>query len=405
MQLVCSSASRAAVCLLVVSCLLQTLASAAGPSSDDALKRRQSTINGLVVRQLPDGKFTGLAIGIVATATGDEDGGKVVIRGTIGDQMRSALDEAEKYVRVNAPKLGNARVEISFAERYSPKDGGSAGTAFAVLLRSLVEGYAIDGTVGITGDIAVNGTVQPIGGVNAKLKGARADGCTICVVPKGNVPAIADQIVLGADKLDLLRTMQVFAATTVDDAVAIARADRDAAHAEAVKLYAQAMQDMAAGPASLRKPEVQAKLRRVLELAPNHVTAQFALDIGVGKGPATLTRYGSVASIFQAAAPFWEVQVRTKGDFTREDLPKATVVEMKRNLALLARTTHPDTENLRRAMNDWIDTVDKLLISNGRRLSAREREAYKKRYDSLIAELRRLDTDEALVEKMMREGY
>ena len=181
------------------------------------LKQRQATIKGMVVRHLDNGKFTGLAVGIVATAGKEIKNGKVTIQGKIGDSMKSALAEAERYVRVQHADLGNADIVISFEERYAPKDGGSAGTAFSVLLRSLTEGFEIDPNTAITGDIAVNGKVMPIGGVTAKLRGVMTDGCTVAVIPADNIPAVGDLLVRGNEMMEILRGLQVFSVTKVDE--------------------------------------------------------------------------------------------------------------------------------------------------------------------------------------------
>jgi hypothetical protein len=372
-------------------------------AESETLKQRQATIKGLVVRHLPDGNMTGMAMGMVATARGDASGGKISIRGEIGPDMKSALDEAERFVRVTHPQLGNADIEVSFEERASPKDGGSAGTAFAVLLRSLAEGYQIDTAVAITGDIAVNGNVQPIGGVTAKIKGASADGCTMAVIPKQNVPAVSDMLVNG-DKLELLRTMQVFAIEKVDDAVALCRKDREEKLAQAITEYKD-VQDAIAKKSlnGLKDPATVTKLKHVLELAPNHVTAQLALDVSQNKGPTTLTRDGSVVSIFGAARPFW-VANNKPGTIRRDDFSHDQAVALKKELSNLQKTTHPDVQGLRKSMVDWIDAVDRLLSFKGP-LNENDKATVAKRRDALNAELKRLDTDQNLVEKMMREGY
>lgn len=376
-------------------------------SSAQELKQRQATIKGLVVRTLEDGNLSGMAIGVVATASGDASGGKISIRGTIGPQMKGALDEAERFVRLKYPELGNAKIELSFVERQSPKDGPSAGTALAVLLNALVEGYQIDPAVGITGDIAVNGEVRPIGGVTAKLKGAKADGCTICVIPKTNVPAVADLLVSidpKYDRIELLRTLQVFSADTVPDAVAVSRADRNAQISEAMKLYAEVQATMEQRSlAGLRDPASVAKLKRVVELAPNHVTGQLALDLAQNKGPTTLTRVGSTVTIFNAAKSFWEVNNKP-GGVTRTDLTKDECKRMKTELTSLQRITHADVQGLRKSMIDWIDAVDRLLSYNGP-ITEKDRAILTKRRDALVTELDRLKTDSKLVERMMREGY
>jgi hypothetical protein len=320
--------------------------------------------------------------------------------------MKSALSEAERYLRVDHADLGNVEIAFSFEERYSPKDGGSAGTAFALLLRSLVEGYEIDPAVAVTGDISVNGKVQPIGGVSAKLRGAMTDGCSIALVPADNTTAVGDLLVRGDQMIEVLRGLQVFSATTVDEASGIVRADRPEKLAKAIKLYGELQQEMTKkGIGAIKTPAAQQKLGSVLDMAPNHVTAKYALDIAMGQGPRTLTRSASVVEIFAAAWPFWEVVTSTKKAIERSDLPAATMRSMKSELAALRRVTHPDVENLRKSMNTWIDTIDTLLSAGDKRITESDVRVVEQRRDALLKELKRLDTDEKLIAKMMREGY
>lgn len=369
----------------------------------EELKSRQATIKGLVVRTIDGGKLSGMAIGIVATASNDTAGGRVSIRGTIGKQMKSALDEAERYVRLKHRNLGNADIELSFEERYSPKDGGSAGTAFAVLLRSLAEGFEIDPLVSITGDIAVNGTVQQIGGTSAKLKGARSDGSTISIIPKPNVTAVGDLLV-AAEKIDVLASQQIFYAETVDDAIAVSRKDRPQKVVDAMRIYAEVQQALQARRlTALRDPAVVVKLKNVMDLAPNHVSAKFAYDIAINKGPATLTRMASLVEVFSAADPFFEA-FAAEGDVTRDRLPIATVRAMQKEMLTLRRLIHPDVEPLRVSLVDWIDAVDRILSAK-KPITRADKEIIEKRRQALVAALKRLDTDEAMISAMRREGY
>lgn len=371
------------------------------------LKNRQATIKGMVVIQMPDGKLSGKAVGIVATAGQAKKGGALGIRGKIGDQMKSALDEAERYVRVANADLCNADISVSFEERYSPKDGGSAGTAFTVLLKSMIEGFAIDPAVAVTGDISVNGKVMPIGGVTAKLLGAIADGCTIAVVPTENVPAVGDLFVRGDQMVEVMRGIQVISASTVEEAIAAVRSDRDAKLIEAIKLFGEVQDDVKKkGIGALRTPAAQQKLAKGVELAPNHVSGKYALDIAKGKGPRTLTRNGSLVEVWAATWPFREVVIAEKGKkITRDALPAATMRAVRNDLVALKRITHPDVEKVRGTLQTWVETIDALLANGDKPISESDARVVTQRRDALVKELKRLDTDEALLAKMMREGY
>jgi hypothetical protein len=391
---------RLFACALIAALSLPAAGRVSG--EDRGLRRQQATIKGLVIRQLDNGKHTGAAIGIVATAQGEARNGKITISGKIGDDMKSALDEAERYVRTQYPKLRGADIQVSFEDRYTPKDGGSAGTAFAVLLRSLTDGFDIDPAVSITGDIAVNGTVQQIGGVAAKLRGSSTDGSTIAIIPKQNTPAVAD-LLIGMDKVDALQQLQVFSVDTVDAAIAVAREDREKRLAQAIDLYREVQAALQTKKiVALRDPKIQATLRQVVELAPNHVSAKYALDVAQNKAPRTLTRVGSLVEVFAAAAPFTEAM--SGGGLTRDKLPKSTVRQVQKDLLAVKRITHPEVENVRKSVVDWIDVVDRLLSATGP-LTPNDVKVIERRQQALQTALKRLNTDEQLVAKMMREGY
>jgi hypothetical protein len=200
--------------------------------------------------------------------------------------------------------------------------------------------------------------------------------------------------------------LQVFSAAKVDDAVALTRADREAKLKQAIELYAGLQKDMK-NVGSLKTPAMQTKLATILDLAPNHISAKFALDIAKGQGPRTLTRNASVIEIFVAANPFWEAvsDKKKKQKITRDELPVSTIKSMKAELNAIKRYTHPDVEGLRKSMLVWIDTIDTILGSGGKEVTERDVRIVEQRRDALVKELKRLNSDEALVAKMMREGY
>jgi len=402
-----TGASRAAWIAAVVVFACASLGTAAWAQS--TVKTRQATINGLVVRELSNGRHVGFAAGIVATAK-DHDGGAVSIRGTIHLSMVEALNEAARYVRVQHPKLADTHFEISFEERHAPKGGSSAATAFALLLRSMIEGFELDPKAAITGDISINGKVMPIGATVSKIAGAMEDGCTIVAVPVGNAPSVSDFFV-ATDVQANLAGVQIFSVETVDDAVAVMRTDRGEDLAQAIKVYAELEQIIAKyGTRALSKPTARQMIDRVLELAPNHLSAQYAKMFAERKPPKTLTRTASVIETFSAADDFWQalegVNSRPPGQqyWTRDDLPHDSARQMKADLESLRGMTHEDVEDLRHAMHQWIDAIDRVLSSR-RQISDSDWRIVDQRAKALREQLERLETDDELLEKMLREGY
>jgi PDZ domain-containing protein len=104
---------------------------------------------------------------------------------------------------------GNAVVGIRVLESYrfpfqvkiSVGDigGPSAGLMFALgIIDKLTPGSLTGGRfIAGTGEIAANGAVSPIGGIQQKMAGARAAGATIFLTPAGNCPNTAGAVPQG----------------------------------------------------------------------------------------------------------------------------------------------------------------------------------------------------------------
>ena len=96
----------------------------------------------------------------------------LVLTGQLGDVMKESARIALSYVRGHAEELGIA--EDSFDDREFhvhvpagaiPKDGPSAGITMTTALASLLSGRPIKHTVGMTGEVTLQGRVLPIGGL------------------------------------------------------------------------------------------------------------------------------------------------------------------------------------------------------------------------------------------------
>ena len=116
-----------------------------------------------------------------------------VLTGQLGDVMKESARIALSYVRGHAEQLGLA--EDAFTDREFhihvpagaiPKDGPSAGMTMTTALVSLLTGRPVKHTVGMTGEVTLQGRVLPIGGLKQKVLAAHAAGLTDVVIPERN---------------------------------------------------------------------------------------------------------------------------------------------------------------------------------------------------------------------------
>src|ERR687886_141474 len=152
----------------------------------------------------------GVATGLAVTGTGGDvlfveanamkgTSGGLTLTGQLGDVMKESARIALTYVRAHAGELGIA--DDAFEEREFhlhvpagaiPKDGPSAGVTMTTALASLLSGRAVKHTVGMTGEVTLQGRVLPIGGLKQKVLAAHAAGLTDVILPERNRPDLDD---------------------------------------------------------------------------------------------------------------------------------------------------------------------------------------------------------------------
>ena len=122
----------------------------------------------------------------------------LTLTGQLGDVMKESAHIALSYVRSHAVELGvdpatmAKRVHVHVPAGAVPKDGPSAGVTMTTALVSLLTGKLVKPTLGMTGEITLQGKVLPIGGVKQKVLAAHRAGLTEVVLPKRNGPDLED---------------------------------------------------------------------------------------------------------------------------------------------------------------------------------------------------------------------
>jgi ATP-dependent Lon protease len=166
----------------------------------DALGR-QKFFQESAIRTAVPGVATGLAVTgaggdvlfVEASSMKRSGGGGLVLTGQLGDVMKESAQIALSYVRGHAEELG---IDESAFEGHEfhvhvpagaiPKDGPSAGVTMVTALASLLTGRPVKHTVGMTGEVTLQGRVLPIGGLKQKVLAAHAAGLTDVILPERN---------------------------------------------------------------------------------------------------------------------------------------------------------------------------------------------------------------------------
>lgn len=102
---------------------------------------------------------------------------------------RAALSYAKAHwdsLGIPEEGLKGREVHIHVPAGAIPKDGPSAGVTMTTALVSLLTGRRVRGSVGMTGEVTLQGKVLPIGGVKQKVLAAHRAGLTEVIVPERN---------------------------------------------------------------------------------------------------------------------------------------------------------------------------------------------------------------------------
>jgi ATP-dependent Lon protease len=194
----------------------------------DALGRQRHFQESAIRTAVP-GVATGLAVTgaggdvlfVEATAMPGKPG--LTLTGQLGDVMKESAQIALSYVRGHAAELGidpSAFEERTFHVHVPagaiPKDGPSAGVTMVTALTSLLSGRPVKHTVGMTGEVTLQGRVLPIGGLKQKVLAAHAAGLTDVILPernRGDLDEVPEEV---------REAMNFHVAMTIDEVIGVA---------------------------------------------------------------------------------------------------------------------------------------------------------------------------------------
>jgi ATP-dependent Lon protease len=151
----------------------------------------------------------GVATGLAVTGTGGDvlfveatsiaGGTGLELTGQLGDVMKESAKIALSYVRGHTAELGidphafdDRGFHVHVPAGAIPKDGPSAGITMVTALASLLSERKVKHTVGMTGEVTLQGRVLPIGGLKQKVLAAHAAGLTDVIIPERNRADLED---------------------------------------------------------------------------------------------------------------------------------------------------------------------------------------------------------------------
>jgi ATP-dependent Lon protease len=190
---------------------------------------RAKFLHEAAVRTAVPGVATGLAVTgiggdvlfVEAASMAGQNG--LVLTGQLGDVMKESARIALTYVKSHAADLGideraldGREVHVHVPAGAIPKDGPSAGITMVTAIASLLTRRPVKSTIGMTGEVTLQGRVLPIGGLKQKVLAAHAAGLTEVIVPERNQPDLDDV------PSDVRDHIQFHIVTSVDQVLAIA---------------------------------------------------------------------------------------------------------------------------------------------------------------------------------------
>ena len=169
----------------------------------------------------------GVATGLAVTGVGGDvlfveaasmPGKGLVLTGQLGAVMKESARIALTYVKSHArdlqideSALDGREVHVHVPAGAIPKDGPSAGVTMVTAIASLLTGRPVKSTVGMTGEVTLQGRVLPIGGLKQKVLAAHAAGLTEVIVPQRNQHDLEDV------PADIREAMLFHIVTSVDE--------------------------------------------------------------------------------------------------------------------------------------------------------------------------------------------
>ena len=215
------------------------------------------------------------------------------------------------------------------------------------MLDSLRTGAEIDSSFAVTGDLNADGSVQPVGGVPAKIRGAANRSCSYVGVPISAEKELIDSVLMEGPAA--LWEIQVFTVKTFEEALALASTKKSTELTESITKFAEVQKVMLAqkSPTLLANPKVQERLVAILKAAPNCVSAKIMLAYGSGKLPKQLSLAGSLQKIDSITENFIKRMKDPKAEGVQPDMLANAISDLAKIRTKLDTRTIPFADSIK----------------------------------------------------------
>ena len=329
-----------------------------------AMTKIKTTVNGLIVITLRNGRKKGMAAEITAhSVRGSKKNGYAYIDQDVGFDMKRSVVNAMMAVQNRYPLVEpNKDIMFSFDERESMKDGNSAGVAFTLLLYSLYEGIVLDPQVAVTGVILPDCGVKAVGGVPSKIRGAWQKGLKIAIIPEENIQTVSDLTLMY--ELSILWNMQIFTASKFTEVLPIAQVKKSSNIKQAIDKFNKLIPILNKGGNEIvkNKKMILSELAQILKLAPNHESARVLQKMLTGKRPKSLSMNGSIDYLFMMVDRILGVSPE-KAYETSEEI----IVKNKSSVSASFKKISPETRQFASEIIKYADSLIKyrrLMVLN-----------------------------------------
>lgn len=178
-------------------------------------------INGLYATDTGNGGI--LPIQIYNNYAGDEKftlkltgSQRKIMRESVISAFTTAINYISEFDRQEYIESNKHGLHIHTPNTSTPKDGPSAGCAFAVAFISIMLNKKIRHDVAMTGEIELTGKITKIGGLQYKLSGAKKAGVKLVLIPRENKDDL-DNVIKDYPELILDDCMKVLMVDSLED--------------------------------------------------------------------------------------------------------------------------------------------------------------------------------------------